>query len=94
MAYKQLFKNLKKDGFKPAEGTTGIWSHKIRPTKFALCVDDFGVKYFSADNALHLINTLKKNYVISEDWTGKNYCGFDIKWNYEKKIVEISMPKY
>ena len=76
------------------EGTTGLWHHKSRPTKFALCVDDFGVKYFSKDDAEHLIKTLKKNYNISEDWSGKKYCGFNINWNYDKAYVEISMPKY
>ena len=84
LAYKQLVKNLKQDGYEPAEGTTGLWHHTSRPTKFALCVDDFGVKYFSKNDAKHLIKTLKKNYKISEDWTGKNYCGFNINWNHKK----------
>ena len=60
-------KNFQKDIYKPAEGTTGLWSHRTRPTKFALCVDDFGVKYFLKEDAEHLITTLKKNYIISED---------------------------
>ena len=71
LAYKQLVKNLKQDGFEPAAGTTGLWYHRSRPTKFALCVDDFGIKYFLKDDAEHLIKTLKKYYVISKDWTGK-----------------------
>ena len=57
LAYKQLVKNLKQYGYEPIEGTTGLWHHESRPTKFALCVDDFGVKYFSKDDAEHLINT-------------------------------------
>ena len=72
LAYKQLVKNLKNDGYKTAEGTTRLWHHKSKPTKFALCVDDFGVKYFSKNDAEHLIKTLKKNYIISEEWSGKN----------------------
>ena len=56
-------------------------------------MDNFGVKYFSQDDAKHLITILKKNYVISEDWRGKNYCGFKIDWNYEKNYVDIFMPK-
>ena len=70
LAYKQLVKKLIKDGYEPVEGTLGIWSHSIRPTKFALCVDDFGVKYYLNDDAFHLINALKKHYIISEDQKG------------------------
>ena len=94
LAYKQLVKNLKQHGYEPTEGTTGLWHHASRPTKFASCVDDFGVKYFSKDDAEHLITTLNKYYSISEDWTGKNYCVFNINWNYKKEYVDINMPKY
>ena len=94
LAYKQLVNNLQKFGYAQAEGTTGLWSHKTKPTKFALCVDDFGVKYFSQDDAKHLIDALKKHYITSQDWTRKNYCGFKINWNYEKNYVDISIPKY
>ena len=84
LVYKQLVKNLRKDSYKPVEGTTGIWSHSIRQTKFALCVDNFGVKYYLEDDALHFINVLIKHYIVSEDWKGENYCGFDITWNCKK----------
>ena len=94
LAYQQLVENLKPFGYAPIEGTTGLWTHKTRPTKFALCVDDFGVKFFSKEDALHLISSLKKNYEISQDWSGTNYCGLQIKWNYRKGFVDISMPKY
>ena len=86
--------NLKKYGYAPMEGTTGLWSHKTKQTKFALCVDNFGVKYFSKEDAIHLIESLKKHYTISEDWTGSNYCGFKIDWHYDKDYVDISMQKY
>jgi hypothetical protein len=82
----------------PPMGTTlaptGLWMHSTRPTKLCLCIDDFGVKYFSADNANHLLSTLKAYYKISIDWEGKKYCGFSIKWNYAKLYVNVSMPGY
>lgn len=31
---------------------------------------------------------------MSVDWTGKNYCGLNITWNYTKKFVDISMDNY
>ena len=44
LAYRQLVDHLRKYGYKPCEGTTGLWCHESLPTKFALCVDDFMVK--------------------------------------------------
>ena len=49
-------KNFQKDIYEPAEGTTGLWSHRTRPTKFALCVDDFGVKYFLLEGRCRTFN--------------------------------------
>ena len=55
-----------------------------------LFVDDFGVKYFSKDNVMHLIDSLKKHCTIREDWTGTNYCGFKIDSHCDKDYVDIS----
>ena len=71
-----------------------LWTHTTRRTKFCLCVDDFGVKYFSKEDALHLIDALKQGYPTSVDWDGKNYCGYTFDWNYEKGYVDVSMPTY
>ena len=62
LAYQELKKNLKTYGYHPIIGTVGLWQHETRPTKFCVCVDDFGVKYFLQDDANHLINSLKKHY--------------------------------
>ena len=53
-------------------GSTRILSsslHTIK-TKFCVGVDDFGVKYFSKDDANNLPNDLKKQYEISTYWEG------------------------
>jgi hypothetical protein len=63
-------------------------------TKFCLCVNDFGVKYFSTADADHLLNFLRQHYKISVDWARTDHCGLSIKWNYEKRYVDISMPGY
>ena len=94
LAYRQLVSHLRKYGYKPCEGTTGLWCHESRPTKFALCVDDFMVKYFTRDDATHLINALKDKYEITQDWSGENFCGLKFKWNYDRGFVDMSMPKY
>jgi hypothetical protein len=94
LAYQHLVTQLAPYGYHPCPYTTGLWHHDTRPTKFCLCVDDFGVKYFSQQDADHLLNALRDNYKISVDWAGKNYCGLVIDWNYAKNYVDISMPGY
>ena len=57
-------------------------------------VDDFGIKYTKKEDADHLISALKDKYIITEDWSGKHYCGLTLDWHYTKKYVEVSMPGY
>ena len=47
------------------------------------------VKYFSKDDADHLLNSIKNHYAISIDWQGRNYLGLTIYWNYKKIYVDI-----
>ena len=94
LAYQQLKKRLEEGGYYHVENTAGLWKHKTRKTTLALCVDDFGVKYFNDDDLTHLIKTLQKNYVISVDKTGQNYCGLTFNWNYTQQYVDVSMPGY
>jgi hypothetical protein len=94
LAYKHLVNQLSHYGYSPCPYTTGLWQHTTRRTKFCLCVDDFGVKYFTNEDANHLLNSLRAHYKISVDWEGKDYCGLSITWNYPKQYVDISMPGY
>ena len=57
-------------------------------------MDNFGVEYVDEDNAHHLINSLKEEFTISEDWKGGLYCGINLKWDHDKHILDISMPGY
>ena len=59
-----------------------------------MVVDDFGVKYVGKEHVNHLITALKKDFTIAEDWTGGLYCGITLKWDFENRIVEFSMPGY
>ena len=94
LAYRRLVAHLRLHGHYPCEGTTGLWCHKTLPTKFALCVNDFMVKYFHKDDAMYLIQALQAKYEITQDWSGENFCGLQFKWNYDKKYVNMSMSKY
>ena len=57
LAYKQLVERLKEHGYHPIPTSNGLWKHESRPTLFALCVDDFGIKYNSREDLQQLIST-------------------------------------
>ena len=61
LAHEKLVTNLQLFGYQPDKFAPNIWTHNTRSTKFCLCVDDFGVKYYSTDDAHHLINALKRS---------------------------------
>ena len=89
IAYKQLISHMDPQVYYTILFTTGLWAHQIRRTKSCHCVDDFGVKYFSKDDADHLLESLKNHYAISTYWEGHNYLGFTINWNYNEVYVYI-----
>ena len=93
LAYDLLRQRLAPHGYIPDEICPNFWKHKTRKTIFCLCVDDFGVKYFSKADANHLIKALQ-DYKITIDWSGTNYCGLKINWNYDNGYVDIEMPNY
>ena len=79
ISYKRLVRNLQPHGYAPVAHTHGIWTHTNLPTTFTLAVDNFGIKFFAADNATHLLDALRKNYAITVDQSGSKYCGLTIK---------------
>lgn len=57
-------------------------------------MDDFGVKYVGKEHAQHLINVLKKNYMMLIDCDGSLYCGIQSDWDYETRTLNIAIPGY
>jgi hypothetical protein len=94
IAYDRLVLLMEPHGYHPIRHSPGLWKHKTFSTVFALCVDDFGVKYTNINHAHHFINTLKKYYTISTDWAGTDYCGLHLQWNYSQGYVDVTMPGY
>jgi hypothetical protein len=102
LANKYLEKRLNEYGYFQSDYTNGLWSHKTRPIHFALCVDDFGVKYVNQADVDHLKEALtatnpetgKPMFEISEDKEGTRYCGLFMDWDYENGLVHISIPGY
>ena len=94
LANKLLRKRLLPHGYYECSNTPGLWRHQTRPISFTLVVDDFGVKYVGKEHADHLIASIKKKYELTEDWTGDLYCGIKLKWDYDNRTVDLSMPGY
>jgi hypothetical protein len=61
---------------------------------FTLVVNDFGIRYTNKQNVEDLIAIINKEYKCSQDWTGNQYIGLTLKWNYEQHYVDLSMPGY
>ena len=52
------------------------------------------MKYYSQADADHLINALQNVYTLTVDYSGKEYCGLTLNWNYPAQHVDVSMPKF
>jgi hypothetical protein len=81
-------------GYYPARHTPGLWIHKTRPISFTLVVDDFAVKYDGKHHAERLPNALLRTYELTTDWMATVYSGMMLKWDYNTRICDISMPGY
>ena len=94
IAFDQLVRKLKLFGYDPMPHTPGLWRHTSRKTTFTLCVDNFGIQYFSKADSDHLIKAIQDTYECSINWKGTQYCGLTLAWNYSERYVDISMPGY
>ena len=84
IAFDQLVRKLKQFGYEPMPQPPGLWKHTSHRTTFTLYVEDFGIQYFSKDDADHLIDTIQATYECSINWEGTQYCGLTFAWNYPK----------
>jgi hypothetical protein len=102
LANKYLEKRLNEYGYYQSDCTNGLWSHKSRPIQFALCVDDFGIKYVNESDVEHLKEALtainpetgKPMFEITVDESGSRFCGLFMDWDYNERKVHISIPGY
>jgi hypothetical protein len=94
LANKLLEERLDKEGYYQCQFTPGLWRHKWRPITFSLVVDDFGIKTIGIQHVQHLKKVLERYYEVSIDWKGELFCGVTLKWDYEGRTVELSVPGY
>jgi hypothetical protein len=81
-------------GYYPARHTPGLWLHKTRPISFTLVIDDLSVKYVGKQHADHFRNALLKTYELMTDCTATVYSCVTLKWDYNNRTCDISMPGY
>ena len=55
LAYDHLRTRLAPHGYSLVVGTVGVWKHETRLTRFCVCVDNFGINYFTKKDANHLL---------------------------------------
>ena len=79
IAYKRLVRNLKPHSYTPVAHAPSLCTHATLTTTFTLAIDNFGIKFFFAANATHLLDALRKNYSITVDPSGSKYYGLIIK---------------
>jgi hypothetical protein len=94
LANKLLKKYLNKHGYQQSKLVPGLWKHDTRPMQLTLVVNDFGIKYVGKEHAQHLKNALEEHYKLTCNWTGKQYIGITLDWDYNKCHVHLSMPNY
>jgi hypothetical protein len=89
-----LVKCLAPHCYHPVCLTHGLWKHATHPVMSTMVVEDFGIKYIGKEHVDYLVNALKHDYKVTEDWTGGLYCGIELDWDYKNKTVDLSMPGY
>ena len=94
IANELLQKRLKMYRYHPDQLTPGLWIHVWRLVKFTLVVDEFGVKFEGLKHANHLKTALERWYDITVDWDGSKYVGINLKWDYDKRKLDTSIPGY
>ncbi len=72
----------------------GLWKHQTQAITFCLVVDDFSIKYTKKEDVDHLLNVLKNDYEVTDDWMVKNYLKLTIEWDYDNQKVHLWMPGY
>jgi hypothetical protein len=72
----------------------GYFRHETRDIDFTLVVDDFLIKYTQDEDLEHLRKAIGDHYTFKVDLEAKQYVGINLKWDYDKRTVRLSMDGY
>ena len=94
IAHDDLVDRLKEAGYTKAPLAEGFFRHETRDIDFTLVVDDFLIRYSREEDLEHLRETIGKHYKFKVDMDARQYVGINLKWDYEKRTVRLSMDGY
>ena len=94
IVYDKLVTHLEKGGYIHTGRIPGLFKHRTRAIHFCLVVDDFGIKYIHKADAQHLIDHISDKYTCTIDWNGNIFLGIHLDWDYNKRMVDLTMPNY
>ena len=94
LASDRLTKNLSRNGYAPVPHTPSLWRHHTSDLVFSLVFNDIGIEYTQKEKSDHLLQSLREDYTITEDWTGEKYLGLTLMWDYVNINVIVAMPGY
>ena len=84
LANELLEMHLNSHGYHQSKLVPDLWTHEWHPIQFTLVVDDFGVKYIGKEHPQHLLKVLWEHYSFTTDWSGSQYIGITLDWDYAK----------
>ena len=95
LANKKLRGNLLLADYYKVAHTPDLWRHVTRSIQFTLVVDNFGITYEGKKHLNHHLTVIRATgYGVEVDEAGSLCCRITLKWNYEQRYVDISMPVY
>lgn len=94
IAHDDLVGLLASRGYHEKEHTPGLFVHETRDIAFALVTDDFLIQVVHDADLQHLIDTIQSKYKFKVDQMAKQFIGINLKWDYKRREVELSMDGY
>ena len=85
LSNKKLVSILKTAGYHEDAFVDCLFKHETRNITFALVVDDMGIKYSREEDVEHLAATIAPYWKVKLDYTGSQFLGMNLKWEYERK---------
>ena len=94
IAHEDLVKHLSSAGYVKVPLVEGYFRHETRNIDFCLVVDDFLIRYNNDEDLEHLCAAVRQHYKFKVDEEAQQFVGINLRWDYEKRTVRLSMEGY